>query len=653
MTSSEHDTQGGLSERRFLVLALLNLVLLSGLSIAVQGHHLINEGSNQISQLPIVLRTLDPGYLAHDWYVNQMGGFSARKVFALLVAGFAQITGLAAAYLILNWASVAAVGIVTFFVTRHVFGGDRIACLMAGLLVVVLSPFTLGNVQSVVNIYNGLVPESLAKPLILAAVACALCGRPVLCGMFAALAALFQPLVGTVAGVLSLVTLLLMEFARPSERIGPRDGTRRGRLLRIAAGAGLLAMVAFFWAVTHQSDVSDELFVQIVAYVRNPHHFLPSTFGTANYLKAAIFLLGSILVLHLWRRSRAPDPAGQRRGLCLFMVVYAVLLLGLCVAGYVFVELRPVKEIAALQAFRHLFVWLWFTIIVLSLVTAELLPRFSGIVRARNRRPLLTRSKGVSPFPPAAAGVYARRWIDRDGRAEKLVILVAGALLLLLLGGLVLGARRWSLSVPYDEFALAGVVGVVVLMFAARSRRVSRAGLWVIPAFLVAGVMTVHGLIPLAPLQRLLNETVRVNVTLEQVAADPRNSPEFRSLVELSAFAKDRLPADAIVLTPPDFGSFRVFAERAIVVDFKSWVFHDPVAWFERLTDVYGPLGHSLGFRLRDDLNRAYADITDRRLSKVAERYGARFAVLDRSTDSEFPVLFETDRHKLVRLDRL
>lgn len=648
MAPSDRQTQFQVSEGAYLVLAALNIVLFSGLSMAVHGYAIVGQGTNQISQLPIVLRALDPGYLPNDWYVNQMGGFSARQVFALVVSGLAKVVDLPNAYLLLQWSSVAMVGFVTFFVTRTVFRGDRVACLLASLLALVLVPFTLGNDFVLVTVRNGLVPLSLAQPMVLLAVAFALSDRPVLCGLLAATAALFQPLAGTIAGLLCLVTLLLLEFSGLRRSIDLHGGTRAIRLVRIAAGFGPIALVAAMWALKHQSQISDESLINIVAYVRNPHHFLPSGFGLGGYLKAVTFLFGFALVLDTWRRTGMTSTLLKRDRHLSFMLVYAALLLVLCLAGYVFVELVPVKEIVVLQAFRHLPVLLWFAIIVTALVTTQVLNKLTGFKRALCCCLLVMGNRGVEPFVFATGGALTRSWMTGGNRLVTRASFVVTPFLLVC--GLVYVGYKWPVNIPFKEIALTVVLGIVTFMSVASSRIVSRSALFVVPVIFVAGVSLFQGVVPVPGVQSALRDNLKFNVTFDDVAADPRNTADFQSLVDLGAFARDHLPADTIVLTPPNFGAFRIFARRAIVMDFKSWIFHDPGLWLGRLTDVYGRGGGRLGFALRDELVRSYADISDQKIRQVADKYGAGYAILHRSTRTDFPILFSTDLHKIARL---
>jgi hypothetical protein len=59
---------------------------------------------------------------------------------------------------------------------------------------------------------------------------------------------------------------------------------------------------------------------------------------------------------------------------------------------------------------------------------------------------------------------------------------------------------------------------------------------------------------------------------------------------ELYHWAREHTPVDAVFLTPPDLGGFRLLARRAIYVDFKSppLVPDELIEWYRRLCLVTG-----------------------------------------------------------------
>jgi hypothetical protein len=126
---------------------------------------------------------------------------------------------------------------------------------------------------------------------------------------------------------------------------------------------------------------------------------------------------------------------------------------------------------------------------------------------------------------------------------------------------------------------------------------------------------------------------------------DALRSPE----AEIARAARERLPHDAVVLTPPDFARFRLIAERAVVVDFKAFPFQARAmrSWRERLFGCYGesPRG---GFEALAELSRNYRE---RGIAAGAHcDFGATHAVLAAELPAPGPVLARSSDYQLVEL---
>jgi hypothetical protein len=122
--------------------------------------------------------------------------------------------------------------------------------------------------------------------------------------------------------------------------------------------------------------------------------------------------------------------------------------------------------------------------------------------------------------------------------------------------------------------------------------------------------------------------------------------------VEIASFARGHIREDAVFLTPPLFGQFRITARRAIVVDFRWFPFHDlaMVEWRRRLSDCYGEAERA-GFKAAFEMDRSYRAITDKKLIYIAKKYGSLYAVLYKETPTPFPILFENDTYKIVKIE--
>lgn len=137
----------------------------------------------------------------------------------------------------------------------------------------------------------------------------------------------------------------------------------------------------------------------------------------------------------------------------------------------------------------------------------------------------------------------------------------------------------------------------------------------------------------------------------------PTREPD-EGLPGLCNWVRDNTPVDAVFLSPPGEGKFRLLARRAVVVDFKCvpQLAGELRQWSDRLKSVLGvdsfdSLPH--GF---DKLPGALNDLYERRdsgeLVEVAKQYGARYIVRERPLSVEYaPKLVPTGGHRYFLYD--
>jgi hypothetical protein len=124
-----------------------------------------------------------------------------------------------------------------------------------------------------------------------------------------------------------------------------------------------------------------------------------------------------------------------------------------------------------------------------------------------------------------------------------------------------------------------------------------------------------------------------------------------KELTDLSDYARKNTPPDAIFLVDPDMGIFRLAAERALIVDWKSFPLNDVamVEWQQRMFDCYG-VPTRMGFAARDEMSNKYERISDIKLMSLHLKYGLNYAVLHRPTKTQYHILFSTNNYKIVQI---
>lgn len=304
------------------------LVLLAAAAWILRGYVWPTLSNTEVDTLHALL---NPGVFTRDFSVQEALRFGPRTYFNGLVL-LPTLIGLPLAWSFALWQLVA---LATLF--RSLRSLARILGLGAGAVATLgtwLLTLGIGTIGGVFFYTHAPVPAVWAGALVLAGAAAAARGR--VTAAFAAFgaAALLQFLVGFYAGLLALPLL----WARARREQG------------LALGAWLLGLALVYLPMRLQGGTGSELlssahFVGIYAYLRLPHHLVPSAWGWPVWIQLGLFYYGAWWFLE---RTSAGRPAGETALLrCTLAVTVAAL-----AANYVFVEVWPVALVAKLQPAR-------------------------------------------------------------------------------------------------------------------------------------------------------------------------------------------------------------------------------------------------------------------------------------------------------------
>jgi len=568
---------------------------------------------DQVEQLPIILRAVNPGFLANDFFTNASAAFGPRTFYAHLIALLARLAPLTSVMFALTALSNGFIAWVSARAALRLFDGSPRAALLAAGLVLTTRTFWLGAGNSLYG--TALVPELLAMPLLLGALTAALEERPIPAALLAGLGSLIHPLVGLETGAVALAGLAAAALWRHDFK---------GRPLRHwGLAAALLAAFAALSLVPYarETRIDSRTFVEIVAVFRHPHHYLPSTFPLWQYAQAALFLLGAGLAA----LSTAGTFSGLRRA-ARFLAALALILALACLGGWLFVEVWPSRLWTTAQTFRLLFMLKWLGLLLAAGAAAH----------AWEERSPDTGLWLAAALSPVALGITSislamRSWFARRNRPAPLLdfpILLFAVLFIL----------RIDTPDLRDVTLLALFAAGAHLRLAAASPWPARAAFAVASAGVAAALLVAAPRLPAA-------YATQLPAPAFTVAAQQGEE------VDLANYARKNTPAGAVFLTPPNFGSFRLLARRAIVVDFKAFPFQDAAMldWRRRLIDCYGPTTLT-GFDAVDEMRNHYDIIRPDEILAVQQKYGATYAILFRKTPTDWPVLTQTQTYKLVQL---
>ncbi len=581
--------------------------------------------NTHIEQLPLVLRALDANYLTNDFYVNANTGFGPRMYYTWLLAAAARVIPLPWVVLSLTWLSLLGVVSATFLAARHLLRAGDLTATLAAVLVASVEAFDLGGATFLHR--NVLVPQALIMPVVLLMIWAGLAGRPLLVLLTSSISTFIHPLMGPGTAAILLSALIMQSAWNAWQAAGT---ARRDGVISAAKAAcallGVGALTYVLWVRPQHQAMSTSEFFATYAYLRNPHHCIPSTFPPAEYARTLGFLAVFAFGWWQWRQWGGDHTVATR------MLLVVALLIAACIGGYVFVEILPSRLWVTAQTFRFLYVLKWLGLLLLAHHAARALATRAATSRAS--AVLMLISSGFWQPVAALSGQLAHVLHTRRRPVALAGLALAGTLTASLL---LIGATA-------AEFARL-IIGVTLCTWLfATPRRWWRIALptAALAAFVV--IFAIHHVHKLPVVWRVL-DPLRLRITLDDVPGP---------VADIARQARQVTPPNAIILTPvgkDEFGEFRMIAERAIVTDFKTYPFGDENmrAWRQRLEDCYGPVTQR-GTTAIAEMNAHYRSITPRRLTQIVEKYGARYAVLHADTPHPGPTLARNARYRLVEL---
>jgi hypothetical protein len=315
------------------------LVLLVALGLCHVGLNFEAWGWPAIDGYPTIERFLDPGFLSGDFYTDTSQGYGVDTAQAFLFGGIERITGVRydVQLALLNF-----VRCLTFpalvYAFFHALSGKRDIAVVGAVLGVV-SNFALPKTLGWAWVWGDPSTAMFAIPAIVAGWTLLLRRRPGACFGCFAFAAALHPLASLHGAI--VVGLILLADYTPEER---RAALRSPTALSGAACFGLV-FVAQFLAL--RADPKDELpiaeYVNIMAWERHPGDYLPSRFPLWTVLAFASGVVAAVVIL-IGQWNQIP----RIRLVVVTLGTYAMI----CVSGWLFVEVHPVRFFVQLIPFR-------------------------------------------------------------------------------------------------------------------------------------------------------------------------------------------------------------------------------------------------------------------------------------------------------------
>ena len=309
-------------------------------------------GNDQIEQLPILYRTLDPNYLSNDFFTNNTSGFSPRFYYSKFIGFLSYAIGIPWVFFLGTLLSNIATATLSYLIGKRLFS-DTTAGVFAAALVMFFPTIALGGDQ--VFYASLFTPTTLVFPLILLSFYLLLQKRIVLSLMITGIVSLFHILIGLEYGILFLSMLIVHEYL---EHRDFKKVLKRSSLFFILI---LFLLPNLVPHLQNKTSIESSIFIEILAHFRHPHHYLLSEIMTLKEVgRFVLITLVILLTLGDWKaKIRSLDH--QRA----FQITAALLSIA-ALLGWIFVELIPSKLITSLQLLRMLNFGKWLFLLMVA-----------------------------------------------------------------------------------------------------------------------------------------------------------------------------------------------------------------------------------------------------------------------------------------------
>ena len=584
--------------------------------------------SDQVPQLAMVFRELDPTFAVGDFFLA--GGHGPRVCYVHLLAALASVGPLPVVCFVLTFLAHLVIVSATYCAYRDLIDDSHLGAMIACVLVLATRGINPGAGPELFAVC--LVPRHLALGLALLSLWSGIRARPVVSSALACVAAALHPLIGAQTGCIALATATGV-FVLSCRRSGaPRASALRKQALRTICGWVLLAAtVLLLWQTKSGEAISLQELKEVYAELRAPHDLLPSTWGAKMHAQTFVFL-ASLLVSWVWWTRQPCTDGILALGVLLPVIMVVVLFAG----GWFFVEVIPSRLWIIAQTWRISYIVRWIGFILFARTISSALSSKAEPGRLALAGIMLMGSGDVQPFLIGLGHLaeLARRALSRvlDLSAQQV-----GMVLALLIAGVAVGK-----SGNETESVLLAILVATGAWFLVLPKR------WYRPAIPLALLCALTGAIVAERAGWTTRVPSFVGRRMLELSMDDWVNPED----DVAEYARENTDAASLFLIPPLLGRFRLVSRRAIVVDFKSFPLAEEAMaeWRQRLDDCYGPVREA-GFEAAEEMGFAYQRISDERMGFVARKYGASFAVLHRQTATALPVIYQGRYYKIARID--
>ena len=295
--------------------------------------------------MPVIQSFLDSEYLTGDFYTNAVRSFGPRTFFAFYMAKTSVLLTLPGTFFFHYVLFIFITNLATFKLSKRIFGNDYIS-LLTVITVLFGSTISLGGNYLITR---DLISAHLPMGLLLLGSIILFEKKILQAALCFSIASYLHPQVGIVGGFIVYLAYLFCNKTRATRTIIS--------FLMFAA-----SIIPLFFLYKNELDpvfisTNKNKLIDIVVYMRLPHHMLPSSWPSEHYLWFIAMLI--FFYYYLWRHIK------KNRYLTRYLFALSMIIILLCFIGYVGTEWFPVYPIIISQFYRFTVLIYWMSAVLI------------------------------------------------------------------------------------------------------------------------------------------------------------------------------------------------------------------------------------------------------------------------------------------------
>lgn len=393
-------------------------------------------------------------------------------------------------------------------------------------------------------------------------------------------------------------------------------------LIWIAACIAIFLLM-YLSGTTGSGLLGNDQFVRIHAYLRHPHHHVPSSWERLEWVNYAAYIVAAFLVLHYSAKDN-----DLYKKIKTFFLITTALMAGILAINFVFVEIVPIAFIAKLQPARNVFIYRFFLAAILAFSVYNLVIKkeyyAAALIIFMTALPQIN-VKTYSGILLLLSAVYliAARYFKNKKILSLNVICHLCAIMLVVLTLFVFAPNIAVFIKILYSLAFMALLTITYMADVFSEKKGESIFLKV-----AAGLLAV--LIILVPWVDISGNFS--GITIKSTESVFTLSDIDYSAKELALRFNENTDKEALFLGDPNditTAYFRIFSLRSSVVAFKNMPFTDSgmLEWVKRLTALNAVSVDDDGYYIRD--TGSFDSISMQDLMGVAKEYEADYLLVD------------------------